>query len=108
MGIYILCLATFWMFFIPFGGVGNDCQDKIDRYGCYWNAYEWCLFFCSCSFFGIMVNANGMLGHSARFANSLRAIPMTILRISCLSGLIGLICNYIFECNAWFNYSYSY
>lgn len=91
----MIFLAVFWTIYIPF--------IAYDSYTYYIG--PWVYFWASTCFFCVLVNANGMLGHAARYSVSLRAIPMLLLRIACIASLIGLIANYIFECNIWWSYN---
>jgi len=55
------------------------------------------------------MKANLMLGHSAKFSNSLRAIPMIIIRIACIAGFLGIFAAFIFQSYTYFNiYTYEY
>jgi len=95
MCIYMVFLAVFWTIYTPF--IAYDPLRPLE----YMNG--WSAFFAATCFTCVTVNANGMLGHAARYSVSLRAIPMILLRIACISGFLGLIGNYIFACNQFWN-----
>lgn len=94
MTAYMLFLAVFWTIWVPF--IAYDPPF-------YPNGGPWCNWWVSTTYFCVLINANGMLGHAARYSMSLRAIPMILIRIACLAGVLGLIGNYIFWSTQWWH-----
>lgn len=102
MCIYMVFLAVFWTIYTPF--IAYDQYAVLTGFG----LTGWPAFLAGTCFFCVLCNAMGMLGHAAKYSVSLRAIPMILLRIACLSGILGLIGNYIFACNTWWDYYPNY